>query len=90
MFTILYSDIFVPPLGPVHTETRLAVYITILYYISVLSRQIRHFGSVKPLFFQNRVPELDKSENETFAFLCVQPIHIFCETMICHHPTSRP
>ncbi len=58
MFTILYSDIFVPPLGPVHTETRLAVYITILYYIGFLSRQIRHFGSVKPLFFSKPGPRV--------------------------------
>ncbi len=52
------------------TQTLLAVYVKILYRIGVSSRRIRLFGSV------------DKSENATFAFLCVQPICIFCEMMI--------
>ncbi len=37
--------------GPVHTETRLAVYVKMLYRLGILSRRIRRFGSVNPQFF---------------------------------------
>ncbi len=59
-------------LGPVHTEMRIAVNVNILYHISVLSRRIRRFWSLKQHFFHR--PKVDKSENNTFAFSCVQPI----------------
>ncbi len=38
--------------GPVHMETLLAVYVNILYLISVSSRGVWCFGSLKLLFFE--------------------------------------
>ncbi len=67
--------------GPVHTETRLAVYAKMLYRIGVSSRRIRRFRRVKLLLFETG-SRVDKTENDALAFSCVQPICIFCETMM--------
>ncbi len=48
----------------------------------VSSRWIRHFGRVKPDL------RVDKSKNDTLAFSCVQPIRIFCETMMSPHVST--
>ncbi len=68
-------------------EMRLAAFVKKISY--------RYIVWTDPAFWEpettiswNRVPEWINLKT-THLWLCVQPIHIFCETSICHHPKSR-